>query len=140
MDIQFGYVGVTTLSSTSIVGVQLAMGGTSVSADNVNNLASVNDSGHAAVYATGDGLAQLSDSGTVGPTNSFVDLLFVRAWDFSGDSTSRAGFTDFTYSVNLQSTVLPGDGNSVPEPATLSILGLGIAGAALIRRRRSKQA
>jgi len=140
MNIQFGYVGVTTSGSTLIDGVQLAMAGVTGSTDNANNQLYVNDSGHVVVYANGDGSTpQLSDSAAVGPTNSFNDLLFVTDWNYSSNSASVLGFTDFTYSVNLQSTA-PVGGGTVPEPATLSLFGLGIAGAALVRRRRSKQA
>jgi PEP-CTERM motif len=141
MNIQFGYVGVTTPGSTSIIGVQLAMEGVTGSTDNANNQLYVNDSGHVVVYSNGDGLTpQLSDSAAVGPTNSFNDLLFVTDWNYSADTASHLGFTDFTYSVNLQSTAPVGDGSSVPEPATLSLLGLGIVGVVLVRRRHIKQA
>ena len=139
MDIQFGYVRVATPASSPIVGVQLAMGGASVSADNADNVVVVSDSGHVVTYDTGT-VSQLSDSAAIDPTTSLWDLLFVRAWDYSRDSASVAGFTDFTYMVNLQSTAPVGivNGTSVPEPGMLSLLGLGLAGVALVRRKRNK--
>lgn len=138
MDIQFGYVRVTTPATSSIVGVQLAMGGASVSPDDPNNVVVVSDSGNVAAYDTGT-LAQLSDTAALSPTDNFWDLLFVRAWDYSRASTSVAGFTDFTYRVTLQATT-PGDGTPAPEPATLGLMGLGLAAIALARpRRRDKR-
>lgn len=137
MDIQFGYVKVLTDPGVSIVGVGLDMGNPLVSTDDPNNLAAVNDAGHVSVYS--DGVTpHLSDSAALAPGNLLWDLLFVRTWDYSGNPQSTAGFTDFTYTVNLQSST-NGDGNgAVPEPAMLSLIGLGLVAIANLRRRRNK--
>jgi len=123
MDIQFGYLQVATPDDQPIVGVELAMGGASVSADHPDNVAYVYESSGGAVVYDQVGLLQLSDSKALGPTTNLWDMLSVRAWDLSRDSQSVAGFTDFTYLVDLQD---PGPGGSVPEPASAFLLMGGL--------------
>ncbi len=57
--------------------------------------------------------------------------------DIIGQGADGGFFSD---ALKAQFTVMPRDGNPVPEPATLSLLGLGIAGVAAKLRRRQKLA
>jgi len=56
-------------------------------------------------------------------------------WGFSTEGGDLSHFVLYGHNVNIQQT---GDGSTAPEPALLSILGLGLVGAAArLRRRRS---
>ncbi len=134
MNIQFGYVKVLTDPGTSIVGVGLDMNHPPVSTDDPNNVASVNDAGPVAVFS--DGVTQhLSDTAALAPENLLWDLLFHRTWDYSGSPQSTVGFTDFTYTINQQSDTTGGGNGEVPEPAMLSLIGLGLVAIALTRKK-----
>ena len=60
--------------------------------------------------------------------DSTTDILSFLAWGDGGDQ------------INLPPTLFLADVNTVPEPATLSLIGAGLAGAAMMRRRKKAKA
>jgi hypothetical protein len=67
----------------------------------------------------------LSGSGTLHGPAGFDDTPYI--WSFSADKTGAIAFSATNTPV-------------VPEPVTLSLLGVGLAGAAMARRRAAKKA
>lgn len=69
----------------------------------------------------------LSGSGTLHGPAGFDDTPYI--WSFSADKTGAIAFSATNTNVPV-----------VPEPVTLSLLGVGLAGAAMARRRAAKKA
>jgi hypothetical protein len=83
---------------------------------------------------------------TTGPPGPFFDILVSSSaapGNYTGSFSVLGGDTDSSNSVlatkDFSLIVQAGQGQVVPEPATLLLLGTGLAGAALARRRKQKQ-
>jgi hypothetical protein len=79
------------------------------------------------------GNGQLSVTGGLAQGNFDTD-----SKSFGSDFSFQAGFTTFLPDNNLLDAIGNGtfDGESIPEPGSMTLLGLGLLGAGLARRRR----
>lgn len=64
------------------------------------------------------------------------DLWRFLKLDFGAGIAS--GSPSFNFSADTDNLELPGDITPVPEPSTLALFGIGLAGLAFVRRRRKK--
>jgi len=85
---------------------------------------------------TDESLSLLPSTSTVNPTITLIADRFLQTSSFTFPTGSGSINISLRGQVNAQ--LAPLDSSTVPEPATFSLLGLGLVGAAVARYRRRK--